>query len=180
MPHNLSLIVSGKFKDGTESLLSAVQNEVEPSLIQKGWNKGARPTGWVRPILETPSALRDPWKGGSDIVEFPGKDESVGDLLLQFIGPAPNDFLGRKVRPSCQSLQPLSNVSWSFSVGTSNSRNLLDGFSCRPFEQRVRGNRKSSLVRCRVILVRKLGSYVLVFSLKLLLLFCRASTPKIS
>lgn len=99
VPHNLSLVVAGKLTGGTESLLSVVQNEVEPSLIKHGQNKGPRPSGWKRPFLETASARRFPIKEPIDAtVEFPEKDESMGELLINYMGPAPDDWLERKVR----------------------------------------------------------------------------------
>jgi Zn-dependent M16 (insulinase) family peptidase len=77
VPHNLALIVGGKFLHGTESLLRVVQKEVEPILIEHGQNKGSHPDGWKRPFLETPSAQRPPIeKDVSEVVEFPEKDES--------------------------------------------------------------------------------------------------------
>ena len=83
VPHNLALIVGGKFLNGTESLLHVVQNQIEPTLIEHGQNKGSRPEGWKRPFLETPSAQRPPIeKNVSEVVEFPEKDES--EAILNF------------------------------------------------------------------------------------------------
>ncbi|KAL5495204.1 hypothetical protein ACEPAI_667 [Sanghuangporus weigelae] len=96
VPHNLSLIVAGKFSGGTEQLLSVVQNQIEPSLVDNGYSKGARPPGWVRPFVETPTARRTPFINQADDVEFPEKDESVGELLLVYQGPTPKDYLTRK------------------------------------------------------------------------------------
>ncbi|KAF8078531.1 Metalloenzyme, LuxS/M16 peptidase-like protein [Lyophyllum atratum] len=97
VPHNLSLIVTGKLSSGTLSLLDVIQNQVEPSLISHGQNAGTRPPGWKRPFLETPSAIRPPIKETiKDTVEFPEKDESMGELTLSFLGPPPNAFLERK------------------------------------------------------------------------------------
>lgn len=98
VPHNLSLIVCGKLASGTQSLLSVIQEKVEPSLIAHGQNKGPRPAGWKRPFLETPTANRVPiTQTIKETVEFPEKDESVGELIIGFMGPAPTDFLKRKV-----------------------------------------------------------------------------------
>ncbi|KAI5124638.1 hypothetical protein M0805_004247 [Coniferiporia weirii] len=96
VPHNLSLIVAGKFVSGTESLLSVVQNKVEPTLVASGYNKGSRPSGWVRPFVETPSADRIPFENQADTVEFPEKDETVGELFITYVGPSTNDYLSRK------------------------------------------------------------------------------------
>ena len=60
VPHNLSLIVTGKLSGGTASLLKVVQEQVEPNIIAHGQNHGPRPQGWKRPFLETDSANRKP------------------------------------------------------------------------------------------------------------------------
>lgn len=115
MPQNLALIVAGKISSGTQSLLRVVQEQVEPSLIAHNQNKGSRPPGWKRPFMETPSAQRKPIAATTkDTVEFPEKDEStcmrfilgfvthnilsagMGELIIGFLGPAPNDYLARK------------------------------------------------------------------------------------
>ncbi|KAJ3568798.1 hypothetical protein NP233_g5473 [Leucocoprinus birnbaumii] len=97
VPHNLSLIVTGKLSSGTTSLLDVVQKHVEPSIIAHGQDKGPRPPGWKRPFLETASANRIPVSEPvKETVEFPEKDESVGDLIISFLGPAPNQYLERK------------------------------------------------------------------------------------
>ena len=115
MPHNLTLIVTGKFSENTSSLLKVVQEQVEPILVENGANHGHRPPGWKRPFLETASAKR-PLIAQTikEVVEFPEKDESkhpslhmsitkfackgMGELAICFLGPPPNAFLERKVR----------------------------------------------------------------------------------
>jgi len=51
--------------------------------------------------METPSAalvkIPEPRHG---TVEFPEKDESAGELILSFVGPAYDNHLDRKVRLS--------------------------------------------------------------------------------
>ncbi|KAJ6503445.1 Metalloenzyme, LuxS/M16 peptidase-like protein [Mycena vitilis] len=97
VPHNLSLIVTGKLSSGTQTLLSVVQEQVEPSLIAHGQNLGPRPPGWKRPFMETASAIRPPIQETiKDTIEFPEEDESVGELIISSLGPAPNQFLERK------------------------------------------------------------------------------------
>ncbi|KAJ7293661.1 Metalloenzyme, LuxS/M16 peptidase-like protein [Mycena rebaudengoi] len=97
VPHNLSLIVTGKLSSGTSTLLSVVQEQVEPTLIAHGQNLGPRPPGWKRPFVETTSALRPPLEETiKDTVEFPEKDESMGELIISCLGPPPNAFLERK------------------------------------------------------------------------------------
>ncbi|KAF8844003.1 hypothetical protein BDN67DRAFT_895938 [Paxillus ammoniavirescens] len=97
VPHNLSLIVTGKLSSGTKSLLSVVQEKVEPTIIAHGQNKGPRPEGWKRPFMETATAKREPIKEiMKESVEFPEKDESQGELLITYNGPHPTAFLERK------------------------------------------------------------------------------------
>ena len=97
VPHNLTLIVTGKLASGTTSLLDVVQNQIEPSIAAHGQNKGPKPAGWKRPFLETTSALRHPIKETiKETVEFPEKDESVGEVQIGYLGPSPTDFLERK------------------------------------------------------------------------------------
>jgi len=92
---------------GTPSILSVLQEQVEPSIIAHGQNHGPRPTGWKRPFLETPSANRPPIaKSRQETATFPEKDESLGELIISYLGPPPSEFLERKVSnrgPSCPS-----------------------------------------------------------------------------
>ncbi|KAL0951071.1 hypothetical protein HGRIS_007809 [Hohenbuehelia grisea] len=97
VPHNLTLIVTGKLSEGTSSLLKVLQEQVEPSIISHGDARGPRPEEWKRPFVETPSAARQPIsKTIQDICEFPEKDESMGELIINFLGPPVNHFLERK------------------------------------------------------------------------------------
>ncbi|EGF99472.1 zinc metalloprotease [Melampsora larici-populina 98AG31] len=89
-PHNLQLLVTGKVDPTT--LLSVLQEEVEPSLIKHGQDKF--PAEWKRPFLETAS------KGGAVLtkdkvveVPFPEKDESTGQVQISWVGPSINDYL---------------------------------------------------------------------------------------
>jgi Zn-dependent M16 (insulinase) family peptidase len=98
LPHNLSLIVTGKLSGGTLGLLEKIQQDVETSIVKSGHAHGPRPDGWKRPFLETPSSRRTPIREAiARTVEFPEKDESVGELIISFMGPPPNAFLERKV-----------------------------------------------------------------------------------
>ncbi|KAI0652259.1 Metalloenzyme, LuxS/M16 peptidase-like protein [Trametes meyenii] len=97
VPHNLTLIVTGKLASGTASLLDVVQNQVEPSIVAHHQNQGTKPAGWKRPFVETASAQRKPIAQTiKETIEFPEKDESVGELQIGFLGPPPNAFLERK------------------------------------------------------------------------------------
>lgn len=98
VPHNLSLVVTGKLSSGTSSLLAVLQEKVEPSIIAHGQDQGSRPEGWKRPFVETASANRQRIKEIiKEAVEFPEKDESQGELLITYNGPPPTAFLERKV-----------------------------------------------------------------------------------
>jgi len=123
VPHNLSLIVAGKLSSGTETLLSVVQNKIEPSIIAHGQNKGPKPSGWKRPFLETPSAERKPIAQLVErTVEFPEKDESTGELLINYLGPRNGDLLECKAcvlhpvflhfhQPLCRQLTSWAHIS---------------------------------------------------------------------
>ncbi|PSS37563.1 hypothetical protein PHLCEN_2v579 [Hermanssonia centrifuga] len=97
VPQNFTLIVAGKLASGTQSLLNVVQTQVEPSLIAHGQNQGPRPAGWKKPFVETPSANRPAFSETiKETVEFPEKDESVGEIQISWVGPPPNAFLETK------------------------------------------------------------------------------------
>lgn len=82
---------------GTPSILSVLQDQVEPTIIAHGQNHGPRPVGWKRPFLETPSANRPSIpKSLQETATFPEKDESLGELIISYLGPPPSEFLERK------------------------------------------------------------------------------------
>lgn len=86
MPQNLCLIVGGKLS--TQSLLETVQNEVEPRIKEHNQANGPKPAGWKRPFMETPSADKVAiTQTKKDTVEFPEKDESMGEVMVSFVGP---------------------------------------------------------------------------------------------
>ena len=103
VPHNLSLVISGKMSKGTPSILSVLQEQVEPSIVAHGQNHGPKPVGWKRPFLETPSANRPPIESHQETVTFPEKDESLGELVISYLGPPPSAFLEQKVCGRCSS-----------------------------------------------------------------------------
>ena len=74
-------------------MLSVIQNKVEPSIIAHGQDKGPKPPGWDRPFVETPSARRKPIKELiQHTVEFPERDESTGELVINYLGSRTEDF----------------------------------------------------------------------------------------
>lgn len=87
-PHNLALLITGKVNP--TKLLQVLQDTVEPSIVKHQQAHGPHgPKGWKRPFLETGS------KGGGrvlkkqkeEVVEFPEKDESSGEVQISWIGP---------------------------------------------------------------------------------------------
>jgi Zn-dependent M16 (insulinase) family peptidase len=75
-------------------LLSVIQNKVEPSIIAHGQDKGPKPRGWDRPFVDTPSARRTPIKELIEhTVEFPERDESSGELIINYLGSRTEDYL---------------------------------------------------------------------------------------
>ncbi|KAI0691326.1 Metalloenzyme, LuxS/M16 peptidase-like protein [Cytidiella melzeri] len=97
VPHNLTLIAAGKLASGTQTLLKVVQDQIEPNLVAHGQNQGPQPKGWKRPFVETPSAERTPFtETVTDVVEFPEKDESVGEIQIGWQGPPTGSRLQEK------------------------------------------------------------------------------------
>lgn len=129
VPHNLSLIVTGKLSSGTKSLLSVLQEKVEPSITAHGQDQGPRPKGWRRPFVETASANRERIKEVTkEVVEFPEKDESQGELLVTYNGPPPTAFLERKVCLSsrvCEQLAQYIFRLWTYYLSTLHHRPWL-------------------------------------------------------
>jgi Zn-dependent M16 (insulinase) family peptidase len=96
VPHNLCLIVAGRLS--TNDLLNVLQGQVEPRILEHGQAHGPRPDGWKRPFLET-SSVKPPVLSTvkKETVEFPEKDESMGEVSLLFLGPSNSDRLTLKV-----------------------------------------------------------------------------------
>ena len=147
VPHNLSLMVAGKLAKGTDSLLSVLQDKVEPSLIAHGQNAGSRPSGWKRPFLETSSANRRPMtKTVFETVEFPEQDETMGELLITFMGPPRENFLELQVitplRCHCANLLTCIHDM----TGPRCPRNLFNFVGCGTSEQGICGDRVTAMV----------------------------------
>jgi len=95
LPHNICLFATGKIEP--ERLLKVLSEEVEPSIIKHGQGKGPRPHGWKRPFVETPSAKAPKIEEDRVVtVEFPEKDESMGEVCVSWIGVPSSDFLTDK------------------------------------------------------------------------------------
>jgi Zn-dependent M16 (insulinase) family peptidase len=95
LPHNLTLIVAGRSLSPTR-LLETLQSEVEPSIIAHKQNKGPKPVGWKRPFVDSTTADVRPFiaEDKVEIVEFPERDESVGEVMMSWIGVGALDFIG--------------------------------------------------------------------------------------
>lgn len=115
-PHNSCLVVTGKLD--RLDLLNSLES-TEKDLIAKGKGLGKDgPRGWKRPFVETTTSV-PPVIKGSDVVipgvdlpdpepersegkdnkrrrafiEFPEKDESIGEIEITFLGPDIKDHL---------------------------------------------------------------------------------------
>ena len=71
-----------------------MQEQVEPSIIAHGQNKGPRPAGWKRPFVESDTAANKPviTENKRETVEFPERDESVGEIMMSWVGVGPKEF----------------------------------------------------------------------------------------
>ncbi|POY70063.1 hypothetical protein BMF94_6950 [Rhodotorula taiwanensis] len=94
VPQNITLIVNGRSLDPTK-LLTTLTEHVIPSIAAHGQAHGRRPDGWVRPFVESSTASNPPQlpTDRTEIVEFPERDETVGELMVAWIGVPHNDFL---------------------------------------------------------------------------------------
>lgn len=94
VPQNITLIVNGRSLDPTK-LLNTLTEKVVPSIAAHQQAKGRRPEGWVRPFVESSTASNPPVlkEDRTEIVDFPERDESVGELMVTWLGVAHNDFL---------------------------------------------------------------------------------------
>ena len=94
VPQNITLIVNGRSLDPTK-LLTTLTEKVIPTIAAHGQANGPRPEGWVRPFVESSTATNPPRldEDRTEVVDFPERDESVGELMVAWIGVPHNDFL---------------------------------------------------------------------------------------
>lgn len=109
-PHNAAIVLCGPL-DRTE-LFSALQS-IDDRFVQMGTAKGELgPPGWKRPFVETASAM-PPVIDGTELagagvddadppanrdrrrvfVNFPERDESIGEVQISWLGPTMDDSL---------------------------------------------------------------------------------------
>ncbi|KAG5438636.1 hypothetical protein PCANB_002742 [Pneumocystis canis] len=86
LPQNLCLIITGKVD--TYKLFHLLDEIVEPNILK---NLTLDLNHWKRPWVDSPQTplLTKSYK---EIVLFPDEDESVGEVLLGWLGPSCNDF----------------------------------------------------------------------------------------
>ena len=93
LPHNITLIVAGRSLSPT-ALLTTLQDQVEPSIIAHKQNKGPHPAGWKRPFVDSDTATNKPviTENKRETVEFPERDESVGEIMMSWVGVGQKEF----------------------------------------------------------------------------------------
>lgn len=114
VPHNTALVLCGPLD---RAKLFATLAEIDARLVAKQSAHGELgPAGWKRPFMETPSAvppvingaqLQQPGVDDAEVpargtlsaerryvsIEFPERDESVGDVQVSFVGPTLDEHL---------------------------------------------------------------------------------------
>ncbi|EIW67501.1 hypothetical protein TREMEDRAFT_33585 [Tremella mesenterica DSM 1558] len=95
VPHNSCLLIDGAVP--LAELFHVLNEEVDP-LILKNLATSSRkwhlPTDWKRPFIESttsqPLSIPSP---KTQVVEFMEEDESMGEIVLLWLGPSPMDYL---------------------------------------------------------------------------------------
>ncbi|GAA5820516.1 hypothetical protein JCM3770_002282 [Rhodotorula araucariae] len=93
VPQNMTVIVTGH-AIRPEQLLATLQQTIEPALAKAGLAKGPRPRGWVRPFVESHTAMNPPTLKRDIVeqVEYADSDESVGAVEISWLGPRVHDW----------------------------------------------------------------------------------------
>lgn len=88
----LCLLIDGSVP--LPELFEILNNKVDPSILSRTPpNQTVPPAGWKRPFVETSTAgpLSIP-QSKTEVVEFMEEDESMGDVMMTFLGPSPIDY----------------------------------------------------------------------------------------
>lgn len=109
-PHNMALVVCGPLdRIALLDSLSPIEKRLEEAGLAHG---AAGPPGWKRPFMETASKVPPTIDGSQDLpgldpadpdakreklrrrafIDFPEKDESVGEVAITWVGPDYSDF----------------------------------------------------------------------------------------
>lgn len=69
-------------------LFKVLNEEVEPMILEN-----VKPAPWKRPFVETPTAKPlSISESSTKVVEFMEEDESMGDIMINWLGPPPMDY----------------------------------------------------------------------------------------
>ncbi|WVN87093.1 uncharacterized protein L203_102269 [Cryptococcus depauperatus CBS 7841] len=91
-PYNLCLVIDGAMP--IPALFKILNDEVDPMILAQNCSQPICPPDWKRPFVESSSALPlSIPKSITKVVEFMEDDESVGELAINFLGPAHTDHL---------------------------------------------------------------------------------------
>ncbi|BGO99155.1 hypothetical protein NBRC10513v2_000259 [Rhodotorula toruloides] len=92
VPQNMTVVVTGESIDPTRLLRSL--DETEKNIAEAGLAKGPRPSGWIRPFVDSRTARNEPVLVRDIVkkVEYADSDESVGVVNLAWIGPSVDDL----------------------------------------------------------------------------------------
>lgn len=81
-------------------LFNVLNTKVEPLILASQKENApvdgeyVPPNGWKRPFVESTTSIpRTITESQSHVVEFMEEDESMGEFMITFLGPAPNAFL---------------------------------------------------------------------------------------
>ncbi|OCF37287.1 cytoplasmic protein [Kwoniella heveanensis BCC8398] len=92
-PYNLCLVIDGAVP--IPELFDVLNNQVDPLILEQRQNAPIirPPEDWQRPFVEstTASRLSIP-ESTTKVVEFMEEDESVGEIAIVYLGPAPTDY----------------------------------------------------------------------------------------
>ncbi|GAA6054753.1 hypothetical protein JCM3770_000926 [Rhodotorula araucariae] len=93
VPQNVTVVVTGRAVR-PEQLLATLQRTIEPALAEAGLSNGPRPHGWVRPFVESDTAMNPPTLKRDIVeqVEYADSDESVGAVEISWLGPRVHDW----------------------------------------------------------------------------------------